>query len=50
MSTFSVDLYEHSANLLAQRGDFTLEELLNYSFAKEWKNQLNYLRINQDNG
>ena len=45
MPSFSVDLYDHATNLLAQRGDFTLEELLNFAFAKEFKNQIN-LRVN----
>jgi hypothetical protein len=44
MQNFSVDLYHHATDLLAQRGDFTLEELLNFAFAKEYRNQINILR------
>lgn len=39
MPKFSVDLNHHAASLLAQRGDFTLEELLNYAFTMAYKNQ-----------
>ena len=46
MPVFSVDLYYYAKDLLAQRGDFTLEELLNFSFAKEYRNQTNILRQN----
>jgi hypothetical protein len=45
MPFFSVNLYDHAADLMAQRGDFTLEELLNFAFAKEYKNQKS-LRLN----
>lgn len=41
MPKFSVFLYDHAADLLAQRGDFTFEELLNFAFAKTYKNQIN---------
>jgi hypothetical protein len=41
MPKFSVDLYDKASDLLAQRGDFTLEELLNFAFAKSYKNQQN---------
>lgn len=44
MQNFSVDLYHYATDLLAQRGDFTLEELLNFAFAKEYRNQINILR------
>lgn len=44
MENFSVDLYQHATDLLGQRGDFTLEELLNYSFSKEYRNQSNIFR------
>jgi len=40
MPKFSVNLYDHAATLLGQRGDFTLEELLNFAFATEYKHQL----------
>ncbi len=39
MPNFSVDLYCEAATLLGQRGDFTLEELLNFAFSKTYKNQ-----------
>jgi hypothetical protein len=44
MPAFSVDLYHYATDLLAQRGNFTLEELLNYSFAKEFRYQCSILR------
>jgi len=44
MPAFSVDLYHYATDLLAQRGNFTLEELLNYSFAKEYRCQSNIFR------
>jgi len=47
MPKFSVDLYDAAATLLGQRGDFTLEELLNFAFAKTYQNQ-SHLR--QNNG
>lgn len=47
MPEFSVDLYDAATTLLAQRGDFTLEELLNFAFAKAYQNQT-FLR--QQNG
>lgn len=40
MPKFSVDLYDAAADLLAQRGDFTLEELLNFAFSITYKKQL----------
>lgn len=36
---YSVDLYDAATTLLAQRGDFTLEELLNFAFARTYQNQ-----------
>ena len=41
MPKFSVDLYDAAASMLAQRSDFTLEELLNFAFAKTYHNQRN---------
>jgi hypothetical protein len=46
MPRYSVFLYDHAADLLAQRGDFTLEELLNFAFAKTFKNQTNLRAVN----
>jgi hypothetical protein len=43
MPKMSVDLYDSAATLLGQRGDFTLEELLNFAFAKSYKNQDNFI-------
>ena len=40
MPKFSVDLYDAAATLLGQRGDFTLEELLNFAFAKSYQTQI----------
>jgi hypothetical protein len=40
MPKLSVDLYDAAASMLAQRGDFTLEELLNFAFAKSYKKQI----------
>jgi len=40
MPEFSVDLYHAAAMLLGQRGDFTLEELLNFAFSKTYQNQI----------
>jgi hypothetical protein len=45
MPEFSVDLYDAAATMLSQRGDFTLEELLNFAFTKTYQNQIN-LRVN----
>jgi len=39
MPKFSVNLYDAAASMLAQRGDFTLEELLNFAFTKSFQNQ-----------
>jgi len=46
MEPFSVDLFEYASNFLASRGDFTLEELLNYSFALEYRKQMNMREFN----
>jgi len=43
MGKFSVNLYDSAATLLGQRGDFTLEELLNFSFSQTYRNQQNPL-------
>lgn len=45
MPEFSVDLYDAAATLLGQRGDFTLEELLNFAFTKSYQTQI-HLRQN----
>lgn len=39
MPKYSVNLYDAATNFLAQRGDFTLEELLNYAFSDEYQKQ-----------
>lgn len=39
MPKFSVDLFDAASSILAQRGDFTLEELLNFAFTKAYQNQ-----------
>jgi len=39
MPKYSVNLYDAAASMLAQRGDFTLEELLNFAFTKTYQNQ-----------
>lgn len=42
MEFFSVDLFDYATNFLSNRGDFTLEELINYSFSLEYKKQINF--------
>lgn len=47
MPAFSVNLYDAAATMLAQRSDFTLEELLNFAFSKAYQNQI-HLRAAQN--
>ena len=39
LAMFSVDLEKYAMELLATRSDFTISELLNYSFKKQHEKQ-----------